>query len=68
MVEELLKNAKDMRDPYSILLNDLYVTFMIYRDEFKKKAEEIEKLLVRLDGLQEERKKELEEKMKNEID
>ena len=64
MIDEIIKNAKDMFDPYSVLLNDLYVTFMIYRDEFKKKAEEIEKLLVRLDGLQEERKKELEEKMK----
>jgi len=64
MIDEIIKNAKDMFDPYSVLLNDLYVTFMIYRDEFKKKAKEIEKLLVRLDGLQEERKKELEEKMK----
>ena len=68
MVEEirkLLKDAKDLPgpDPFSVVLNDLYVDVMMQRDYHKKKAAELEAFLIKIDKLQEDRKRELEHAM-----
>lgn len=61
-IRKLIKEAKELQgsDPFSVILNDLYVDVMMQREYHTKKVAEMEAFLVKIDKLQEDRKRELE--------